>query len=162
LEWIYLSDSEEDTEVLGEELGARLLSGAVVLLDGELGAGKTVFSRGVARGLGVTAPIQSPTFTLMNAHTGRLPFYHFDLYRLESEDELFDLGMDEILDGDGVTLIEWAGKFSEYFTVPAIYVRISVHGLSGRQISMHADEKLYQTILSELPSGGQTGEDTRN
>lgn len=142
--------SEQETEALGRALGKLLFPGAVILLDGDLGAGKTVFARGVARGLGVEATVQSPTFTLLNAHTGRLPFYHFDLYRLETEDELYDLGFDEVLDGDGVSLVEWAGKFSGFFSLPAL--QIEILGAQGpcRQITFTAEEQKYEIIVRHL------------
>jgi tRNA threonylcarbamoyladenosine biosynthesis protein TsaE len=162
VERIIISVSEEETEALGVALGSRLFPGAVVLLDGELGAGKTVFARGVARGLGVTVPVKSPTFTLLNAHSGRLPFYHFDLYRLEAEEELFELGIDEMIDGDGVTLVEWAGKFAAYFTVPALNIEIEAPGLAARKIVLRADTDVYENLLRELPAGGDTSADTGN
>jgi tRNA threonylcarbamoyladenosine biosynthesis protein TsaE len=142
--------SEQETEALGRALGEHLFPGAVILLNGELGAGKTVFARGVARGLGVEATVQSPTFTLLNAHTGRLPFYHFDLYRLETEGELYDLGFDEVLDGDGVSLVEWAGKFSGFFSMPAL--QIEILGAEGpcRQITFTAAERKYEKIVHDL------------
>jgi tRNA threonylcarbamoyladenosine biosynthesis protein TsaE len=104
--------SELETERIGRLLSAVLLPGSVVLLDGDLGAGKSVFARGVIWGIGVTEPyITSPTFTLMNTYTqGRIPVYHFDFYRLALPDELALTGCDEYLEGDGVALIEWAAK----------------------------------------------------
>lgn len=162
MERVVITGNEQATEALGEALGRQLFPGAVLLLDGDLGAGKTVFARGVARGLGVSAPIQSPTFTLMNAHSGRLPFYHFDLYRLDDEDELFELGMDEALDGDGVTLVEWAGKFAGYFNRPALTVFIAADGPQQRQIVLRADTEAYEKLLRELSAGGQDGANTGN
>lgn len=152
------TNSEQETEQLGEELGNRLLPGSVILLDGDLGAGKTVFARGVARGLGVGSSIQSPTFTLLNVYEGRLPFYHFDLYRLDSAEELFELGVDEYLDGEGVSLVEWAGKFAAYLDLPALCVLIEVSGAEGRRIVFTADGEPYETIMRDfmrdLPAGG--------
>jgi len=154
LDYEIKTDCEQATEELGEALGRRLFPGAVVLLNGEMGAGKTVFARGVGRGLGVNSYIQSPTFTLLNAHSGQLPFYHFDLYRLNSEEELFELGLDEALDGEGVSLVEWAGKFADYFTVPALIVWIASDGPTGRQILFRAATEHYQVILREPTTGG--------
>ncbi len=156
------TDSEQATEDLGEALGRRLFPGAVVLLNGEIGAGKTVFARGVGRGLGVNVPIQSPTFTLLNAHSGRLPFNHFDLYRLSSEEELFELGLDEWLDGEGVSLVEWAGKFADYFTMPALIVWIASDGSTDRQILFQAKTEPYQAVLRELTTGRQVGANPGN
>lgn len=156
------TDSEQETEDLGESLGRILFPGAVILLNGEIGAGKTVFARGVGRGLGLYVPIQSPTFTLMNAHSGRLPFYHFDLYRLNSEEELFELGLDEALDGEGVSLVEWAGKFADFFTMPALIVWITSDGSTGRQILFQAGTESYQAVLRQLITGGQVGANPGN
>jgi tRNA threonylcarbamoyladenosine biosynthesis protein TsaE len=162
LERMIKSGSEEDTLALGKALGQRLFPGALVLLDGELGAGKTVFARGVALGLDVASSVQSPTFTLLNVHNGRLPFYHFDLYRLEAEEELFELGMDEIMDGDGVTLVEWAGKFPGYFQLPALAVEITAAGLQERAIRLRSHAASYYQIISELSAEGDSGADTGN
>src|SRR5215468_12034378 len=105
-----LSRSAEETRALGERLGARLGAGDVVACIGALGAGKTCFLQGLARGLGVPTDVTSPTFVLVNYYRGRLPVYHLDAYRTDSLLEVVDLGLDEMLDGEGVTLIEWADK----------------------------------------------------
>ena len=106
-----ITNSEEATSAAGEELARRLAAGDVVLLYGELGAGKTAFVRGLARGLG--APVEevsSPTFTLVQEYQGRLPLYHVDLYRLEPA-EVDDLGLEELVSGDGIVAIEWAERW---------------------------------------------------
>ena len=110
------SYSELETEQIGGQLATLLLPGSVLLLNGDLGAGKTVFARGVVRGMGGDEPyVTSPTFTLMNTYTkGRLPVYHFDLYRLAMPDELGLTGTDEYLEGDGVALVEWAEKGGDW------------------------------------------------
>ena len=146
--------SEQETENLGFALGEMLFPGAVVLLQGDLGAGKSVLARGVGRGLGVITPIGSPTFTLMNAHLGRLPFYHFDLYRLESTEELFQLGIDDYLYGDGVSLLEWAEKFPGFFDLPAMSVSIEVTNYTDRRIVLSTTTALYEKVISDLPAGG--------
>ncbi len=142
--------SEMDTEALGLTVGEHLFPGALVLLEGELGAGKTVFARGVGRGLGVTGTIGSPTFNILYVYSGRLPFYHFDLYRLESDEELFELGMDEYLDGDGVTLVEWAEKFARFFSQPALTVSLARLGDNERSVSFEARGVGYGSILEEI------------
>ena len=88
----YLSHSPEETEQLGEQLGRTLRPGSVVAYRGDLGMGKTAFTRGLARGLGCTCRVTSPTFTIVNEYSGALPLFHFDMYRLDSSDELFDIG----------------------------------------------------------------------
>jgi len=113
--WSVVCNSEKQTLQLGEKLGRLLTQPALVLLQGDLGAGKTVFARGIARGLGVaeSIPITSPTFTLMNHYPARLDLYHFDLYRLSEPDELIELGFDDYAFGDGVALVEWPEKMDD-------------------------------------------------
>lgn len=110
--WSFSTRTAEQTQHLGSLLGKHAVPGMVVLLNGPLGAGKTCFAQGVARGLGVPAqvPVTSPTYTLLNVHSGRLDLYHFDLYRLRQVDDLEDLGYDEYAEGSGLTLVEWADR----------------------------------------------------
>ena len=103
------TSSPEETEAAGEELGRRLRQGDLVLLRGELGAGKTTFVRGIARGCGSEAPVASPTFQFVRIYPGRLQLAHVDLYRLEKSDELRDLGLDELLDA-GAVVVEWGDR----------------------------------------------------
>lgn len=106
---IYEVTEEKETEALGFKLGKEAKAGDIYCLSGDLGVGKTVFTRGFARGLNIDEPITSPTFTIVNEyHSGRLAFYHFDVYRIDDEDEMYNIGFDEYIDGDGVCLIEWA------------------------------------------------------
>jgi len=104
------SESVEQTRRLGAILGGLLARGDVVLLHGELGAGKTAFTQGIGRGLGVAATVNSPTFTILKEYAGRLPLYHFDLYRIEDPGELESLGFVDYFAGDGVSVIEWAER----------------------------------------------------
>ena len=105
----YITNSPEETEALGRRLAARLAPGTVIAYTGDLGAGKTAFTRGLARGLGITEPVTSPTFTIVNEYeSGRLPLFHFDLYRLGSPEELFDIGWEDYLDRGGVCAVEWS------------------------------------------------------
>ena len=104
-----ITHSAAETRALGAQLADRLRPGDVVLLQGELGAGKSEFARGVARGLGIQGPVPSPSFTILNAYDeGRIPLYHFDWYRIEDPEEIREMGMDEQLGGDGAALIEWS------------------------------------------------------
>lgn len=104
------SHSEKETESFGRMLALQLRQGDVLLLRGDLGAGKTAFARGVARGFGVTGAVASPTFTLLACHEGRAPLHHFDLYRLESEHDFWDAGLEEYVGGQAVAMIEWPEK----------------------------------------------------
>ena len=105
----YTTNSPEETEALGASMGARLKAGTVVAFTGDLGAGKTAFVRGMAQGLGVAGRVTSPTFTIVNEYEGgRLPLFHFDMYRLGSADELYDIGWEDYLARGGVCAVEWS------------------------------------------------------
>ncbi len=130
------SRSPEETAAIGARLGERLASGAVVALTGELGAGKTCFTQGLARGLGVTARALSPTFVLINEYRGRVPVHHVDAYRTESLTELLDLGLDELFAGDGVTIVEWADKLLPLLPPDTIHVHIEGVGDEPRVITI--------------------------
>ena len=104
----YRTHSTDDTLAFGCALGEHLIEGDIVLLNGDLGAGKSVLARGLAGGCGVHEPMPSPTFTLMLAYRGRIPFYHFDLYRLDEPDAYYQAGLDEFVGGDGAAAIEWS------------------------------------------------------
>ena len=105
---IYEVYSEEETKKLGYEIAKNAKAGDIFCLNGDLGVGKSVFTKGFAEGLGITEHITSPTFTIVNEYEGRLPFYHFDVYRIGDPDEMYDIGCDEYFFGEGVCLIEWA------------------------------------------------------
>ena len=131
-----VSTSPDDTQALGEQLGRELAAGAVVACVGELGAGKTCFLQGLARGLDVPGPVTSPTFVLINQYRGRLPLYHLDAYRTDSLAEVVDLGLEEMLHGDGVTVIEWADKVAGLLPADAITVTIAGLGDEPRRIAI--------------------------
>ena len=119
------SASEQETEALGEALVARLSPGAVVAFTGDLGAGKTAFVRGMARGLGITQRVTSPTFTIVNEYEGgRLPLFHFDLYRLGSSDELFDIGWEDFLRRGGICAVEWSENVADALESDTVFVDI--------------------------------------
>lgn len=110
----YHTKSETETEAVGEALAGTLTPGTVIAFTGDLGAGKTAFTRGLARGLGISERVTSPTFTIVNEYQGgRLPLFHFDMYRLESAEELFDIGWEDYLRRGGVCAVEWSEKVSE-------------------------------------------------
>ena len=134
------SFSAEDTFRYGQLLGAKVPAGSVVCLNGDLGVGKTVFAKGVAKGLGVTEPVSSPTFTIVQEYReGRIPLYHFDVYRIENPDEMYEIGYEEYFYGDGVCLIEWAEQIRELVPETATQVTIEKDlskGLGYRRITI--------------------------
>ena len=136
-----VSASAEATEAAGERLGATLGPGAVVALTGELGAGKTCFVQGLVRGLGATVRATSPTFVLVNQYRGRVVVHHVDAYRTGSMTELMDLGLLDMMGGEGVTVIEWADKLRPLLPPDTIHVHIAGVG----------DEERKITIVSEAP-----------
>ena len=117
----YITRSASETEQLGARLAERLLPGDVIALRGGLGAGKTAFTRGLARGLGIEDPVTSPTYTIVDEYSqGRLPLFHFDMYRLRSAEELFDLGWEDYLDRGGVCAVEWSENVWEALEDPIV------------------------------------------
>lgn len=117
--------SAQETFDLGKTIGEQLLPGSVLTLVGDLGVGKTVFSQGLAQGLGITEPVNSPTFTIIQIYEGgRLPFYHFDVYRIGDLSEMDEIGYEDYFWGDGVCLIEWANRIEEI--LPEHYMEISI------------------------------------
>ncbi len=121
----YLTNAEEETEDLGCRLGQAVGPGAVIAFTGDLGAGKTAFTRGLARGLEILDRVTSPTFTIVNEYEGgRLPLFHFDLYRLGSADELFDIGWEDYRVRDGVCAVEWSEHAGDILDGDAIRVEI--------------------------------------
>lgn len=120
----YLSHSVEETETIAEELGRCLAGGSVVAYRGGLGMGKTAFTRGLARGLGCRGRVTSPTFTIVNEYDGPTPLFHFDVYRLEDAEALFDIGWDDYLDRGGVCAVEWSENIAEFIPDDAVTVTI--------------------------------------
>lgn len=149
--WTLETNSPERTRELGEALGRLLGSSSVVLLHGELGAGKTCFTQGLARGLEVAEdePVTSPSYTLMNPYAGRVPLYHFDLYRLVSVEDLVDLGFEDYLHGAGVTVVEWADRFPE-LVLEGLRVRLEHTADDVRRITLEADGEPYVQLLVSL------------
>ena len=123
----YLSHNEAETEALGARLAAVLTPGAVVAYRGGLGMGKTAFTRGLARGLGCTGRVTSPTFTIVNEYEGRIPLFHFDMYRLEDADAHFDIGWEDYLDREGVCAVEWSERVTEALPPDTLFVTIARH-----------------------------------
>lgn len=129
------SNSEANTIDLGKEFASKLSVGDVVCLEGDLGTGKTHFIKGIAEGLGIDASkVSSPTFNIVNEYTGEIPLYHFDCYRIEREEEMQEIGFDDYLFGDGVSVIEWPSKISGLIPENAIKINMEHAGKSKRII----------------------------
>ena len=138
----FLTNSPEETEKLGEKLAKQLKPGTVLAYRGDLGAGKTAFTRGLARGLGYTEPVTSPTYTIVNEYLGgRMPLFHFDMYRLSSADDLFDIGWEDYLDRGGVCAVEWSENVTEAMA-GAVSVTIDVLGENTRRITISGGDFL--------------------
>lgn len=121
----YISNCENDTIKIAKEFAGKLKSGDVVTLDGDLGAGKTFFTSSLCKELGVKDIVQSPTFTIVNEYkSGKIPVFHFDVYRISSPDDMYDIGFDEYLYSDGISIVEWADEVREFFTMPYYEIRI--------------------------------------
>ena len=136
---VFESFSAEETKALGEKMAQSAKEGSVFCLSGDLGVGKTVFTKGFAEGVGVDEYITSPTFTIVNEYEGRFKFYHFDVYRITDPDELFDIGFEEYIYGDGVCLIEWAEIVKEDIPEGAVWITIEKDlekGLDYRRITV--------------------------
>jgi len=143
-----ISHSVAQTRRLGARLAELLAPGDVVLLGGNLGAGKTVFAQGVAEGLGIKEPVTSPTFTLIHEYEGRLPLFHVDLYRIGGDAEASDLGLEEYLYGDGVTLIEWAERASGL--VPPEHLLVALRPVADTKRALRFDPagKRYRQLVA--------------
>ncbi len=146
-----ITTSPAQTWKTGELLGALLKPGDTVCLYGDLGAGKTSFSYGIALGLEVqTKYITSPTFTFVNEYQGRVPFYHIDLYRLTDPNELENIGFDDYIDSDGVTVIEWAERAEDELPVESLSVYLSYVDDHSREIGFLAEGERYEKLLNDL------------
>ena len=135
-----VSNSPEETFEIGRRMASSLLSGDVVELNGELGSGKTYLTKGVAFGLGINENVTSPTYTIISEYQGICPFYHIDAYRLNDEKDFQDLGGDEIINGDGISVIEWGEKIPKSLPKNKITVNLKITGLSSRLIRVEGIE----------------------
>ena len=143
----FTTHSPQETESLGQKLGQILPAGTVIAYRGDLGAGKTAFTRGLARGLGITDPVTSPTYTIVNEYLGgRLPLFHFDMYRLHSADDLFDIGWDDYLERGGICAVEWSENVEEAMEDPLI-VTIHKTGEESRKITLEGGPHLADLSL---------------
>ncbi len=149
-----LSESEQQTREIAERLGQLLSAGDILCLRGNLGAGKTVFASGISKGLGISERINSPTYTILNQYTGRIPLYHFDVYRIDSQ-EFFDIGGDEYLGSDGVALVEWPENI--YSILPETRLEIFINyeyglteNINRREIIFKPFGKKYEVLVQKL------------
>ena len=141
----YITSSPEETEKLGAALGRILKPGTVIAYSGDLGAGKTAFTRGIARGLGILEPVTSPTYTIVNEYdTGRLPLFHFDMYRLHSSEDLWDIGWEDYLERGGICAVEWSENVEAALESP-LWVRITKLEENTRSITIEGGEPLEIT-----------------
>ena len=148
------TESAAETQELGEKLGFLLRPGDVVRLEGNLGAGKTTMAQGICRGLKVYEPVTSPTFSIIHQYNGKYPVYHIDAYRIESELELEELGLEEILEGDGVSLVEWAENILSVMpsTYLLVQIKISQANPDSRLIAFSSvgAQEAFEYLLKEL------------
>jgi len=132
----FITNSPIETEKVGEALGKVLMPGTVIAYRGDLGAGKTAFTRGLARGLGCTEQVTSPTYTIVNEYlSGRMPLFHFDMYRLHSSDDLFDIGWEDYLERGGVCAVEWSENVADALEDP-VTVTVEKLGEESRKITV--------------------------
>ncbi len=149
----FKTHSAGETRALAARLGALLGAGDVVCLVGDLGAGKTTWTQGLALGLGLPPdePVNSPTFTLITEHPGgRVPLYHFDVYRLADSSGLYDLGFDEYLEGDGIVVIEWADRIADALPPDRLDIHLTAAGPDVRQVVMTAHGARPENLLATL------------
>ncbi|HCN57907.1 MAG TPA: tRNA (adenosine(37)-N6)-threonylcarbamoyltransferase complex ATPase subunit type 1 TsaE [Exiguobacterium sp.] len=139
--------SLEQTTTLAVTLGHRAFEGMVITLDGDLGAGKTTFTQGFAKGLGVTRNVNSPTFTIMKVYAGRLPLYHMDVYRLEGGD---DIGLEEYLNGDGVAVVEWSELIADVLPPERLAITIERTGDDSRRFRLEPIGEQYIQLCEGL------------
>ena len=147
-DWKAYTDSVSETHELGRKIGEAVNPGMVILLSGDLGAGKTTLTQGIAKGLGVKRNVTSPTFTILKSYRGRLPLYHIDAYRLEGISQ--DLGFEEQLEDEGLTVIEWSQFLADL--IPEEYLSVTIHLLDEdqREFEFEAHGSAYEQLLEEI------------
>lgn len=142
------SKSQEETMELAAKIATLVEPGMVITLNGDLGAGKTTFTKGIGKGLGIKKAINSPTFTIMKIYQGRMPLYHFDAYRLEEHFQ--DLGFEEYMDGDGLCVIEWSDFLAEILPINRLVIDIAYEGDNERKITITPIGEAYEALVKEL------------
>lgn len=147
--------STEETRALGRRLANQLRPGDTVLLRGDLGSGKSELTRGLAAGLGVRETVTSPSFTILNVYeSGRVPLYHFDWYRLESEEELYEMGMDEYLGGDGIAVVEWPDQCPGALPEDALEIRLRFTDETTREAEIRRLGRFHEVDEKQLTGEG--------
>lgn len=144
----FVSESPEQTMDFAMRLAELLQPGDVLTLEGDLGAGKTTFTKGIAKGLGVKRTVNSPTFTIIKEYQGRLPLYHMDVYRVESGEE--DFGFEEYFEGEGITIVEWAKLIEEQLPEERLMIELFHQGDDKREIALSPSGEKYVEICEEL------------
>ncbi|RKQ28323.1 tRNA (adenosine(37)-N6)-threonylcarbamoyltransferase complex ATPase subunit type 1 TsaE [Oceanobacillus halophilus] len=145
-----VTNNANETALLGEKLASLLEPGDVLTLEGDLGAGKTTFTKGLAKGLGVKRTVNSPTFTIVKEYEGRLPLYHMDVYRLENSEE--DIGFDEYFNSHGISVVEWAKFIEEYLPEERLNININYDEGDSRTIEFSSTSSHFDSVISELRS----------
>ncbi|MBX9976518.1 tRNA (adenosine(37)-N6)-threonylcarbamoyltransferase complex ATPase subunit type 1 TsaE [Cytobacillus firmus] len=144
----FISKKPEDTMAFSERLGSLLQPGDVLALEGDLGAGKTTFTKGLAKGLNITRNVNSPTFTIIKEYQGRLSLYHMDVYRVE--DSFEDLGFDEYFEGNGVTVVEWAHLVKEQLPEELLTIYLYLDDNDSRKLVLEPNGKRYEELCKEI------------
>ncbi|WP_026478959.1 tRNA (adenosine(37)-N6)-threonylcarbamoyltransferase complex ATPase subunit type 1 TsaE [Alkaliphilus transvaalensis] len=144
-------NNQTETEALAKKLATLVDRGNVICLTGDLGAGKTTFTQAFAKGLGIQEPVTSPTFTILQEYEdGRIPLYHFDVYRISDPMEMADIGFDEYVFGNGVCVIEWASIIEEILPSDHLWIDLKVEGIKERKFCVKGTNEYYQNIVEEL------------
>ncbi len=154
----YITESAEETSKIGEQLGRLLSKGNIICLTGDLGAGKTAFTKGIAKGLAVDDYVTSPTYTIINEYQGRLPLYHFDVYRLNDVEEMYELGYEEYFFGDGIVVLEWADIVRDIIPGERLWITIlNSKGDDSREIIMEPTGEVYDDIMKGMEHNENPG-----
>lgn len=146
-----ITNSPEQTFELGRRLGRKLKPGVVICLSGEMGAGKTALTQGIVKGVGIEDYVTSPTYTIVNEYDGEIPIYHFDMFRIEDGEELYEIGFDEYLYGKGICIIEWASYVEEFLPEEYLWIDIGKgKGFQDRVLCIHVQGSSYEELVKEL------------
>lgn len=148
MEYSLMTNNEDETKLIAEKITAQLKPGNVITLEGDLGAGKTTFTKGIGQALGVKRAITSPTFTIVKEYKGTMPLYHMDAYRLEDSDE--DIGFDEYFYGEGISIIEWPSFIEDYLPTERLHIKIEFVAEQIRKMTFFPKGKHYETIVRQL------------